>query len=119
MSEGGFDRIGSVFEGAGVKYKKRPRYTVVLHDVRERMEISLNTYVIIDSIHKLSTSDPKFPYCIMSKKDLADFLCLSESTVYRSLNEAQEAELIERSDFGLRATEKWIKAVEIYSINKH
>ncbi len=55
----------------------------------------------------------------MSKKDLAEFLCLSESTVYRSLTEAEEAHLIERSDYGLRATETWIKAVEIYSINKH
>ncbi len=61
MNGGGFDRIGEVFQNAGVTYKKRPRYTVVLHDVREKLNISLNTYVIIDSIHKLSTSDPKFP----------------------------------------------------------
>jgi hypothetical protein len=119
MNGSGFDRIGDVFQSAGVKYKKRPRYTVVLHDVREKLGISLNTCVIIDSIHKLSTSDPKFPYCIMSKKDLSEFLCLSESTVYRSLTDAEEAKLIERSDYGLRAAEQWIKAVEIYSINKH
>jgi hypothetical protein len=116
---GGMNRIGEVFADTGAKYKRRPRYTVVLHDVREKLGISLNTYVIIDSIHKLSTSDSRFPYCIMSKRDLSDFLCLSERTVYRSLTEAEEAALIERHDHGLRATDKWIKAVEIYSINKH
>lgn len=119
MSGAGFERVSHLFEDTGTKYKKRPRYTVVLHDIREKMDISLNTYVIIDSIHKLSTSNPRFPYCIMSKKDLADFLCLSESTVYRSLTEAADAELVDRSPHGLRATEKWIRAVEIYSINKH
>ncbi len=119
MNEAGMQRLADVLDPSATRYKKRPRYTVVLHDVREKMDITLNTYVIIDSIHKLSTSDPRFPYCIMSKRDLAQFLCLSESTVYRSLNEAEEAELIERSDHGLRTTEKWIRSVEIYAISKH
>lgn len=101
------------------RYKRRPRYTVVLHDVREKMGISLNTFVIIDSVHKLSTSNPKFPYCVMSKKELSDFLCLSERTVYRSLNEAEEKGLLERSEFGLRASEIWLRTVETYSIQKH
>lgn len=101
------------------KYKRRPRYTVVLHDVREKMDISLNTYVIVDSVHKLSTSNPKFPYCITSKKELSDFLCLSERTVYRSLDEAEKKGLLERSEFGLRATENWLRMVETYDIRKH
>jgi hypothetical protein len=87
-----------------------------LHDVREKLGLSLNTYVVIDSIHKLSTSDPKFPYCVMSKPNMAEFLQLGERTVYRSLNEAQELGLIERGEHGLRATEKWIRMVEIYDI---
>ncbi len=119
MDQAGFERIGTIVGAGAARFKKRPRYTVVLHDVREKLGISLNTFVIIDSIHKLSTSDPKFPYCIMAKKDLSEFLCLSESTVYRSLNEAEEAGLIERTEYGLRATEAWIKSVEIYSIARH
>ena len=98
------------------KIKKRPRYTVVLHDVREKLGLSLNTYVVVDSIHKLSTSDPKFPYCVMSKADLAKFLRLADRTVFRALNEAEELGLIERQDYGVRTTEMWIKAVEIYTI---
>lgn len=99
------------------RFKKRPRYSLVLHDVREKLGISLNTYVVIDSIHKLSSSDARFPYCVMSKNDIADFLKISRRTVFRSIDEAEELELIERSDHGLRATDKWIKAVEIYSIH--
>ena len=99
------------------RFKKRPRYSLVLHDVRDKLDISLNTYVVIDSIHKLSSSDARFPYCVMSKNDIADFLKISRRTVFRSIDEAEERELIERSEHGLRATEKWVKAVEIYSIN--
>ena len=98
------------------RFKKRPRYTVVLHQVREKLGLSLNTYVVIDSIHKLSTSDPKYPWCVMSKDDLADFLTLGRATVFRSIKEAEDKNLIERTDDGLRTTEKWRSAVELYSI---
>jgi len=99
------------------RFKKRPRYSLVLHDVREKLAISLNTYVVVDSIHKLSSSDARFPYCVMSKNDIADFLKISRRTVFRSIDEAEKLELIERTEHGLRATDKWIKAVEIYSIS--
>ena len=100
------------------RFKKRPRYTVVLHDVRQKLDLSLTTYVVIDSVHKLSTSDPRFPYCIMSKEDLAEFLDLGRATVFRSIKEGETRGLLERSERGIRATDKWINAVEIYSINK-
>lgn len=44
----------------------------------------------------------------MSKEDLADFLMISRRTVFRALEEAVELDLTERSERGLRATEKWI-----------
>ena len=100
------------------KFKKRPRYSVVLHDVREKLDVSLNTYVVIDSIHKLSTSDPKYPFCIMSKDDLAEFLQLGRATVFRAIQDAEKKGLIERHERGITATPKWINAVEIYSIRK-
>ena len=101
------------------KYKKRPRYTLVLHDVRTGLGLSLNTYVVIDSIHKLSTSDPKYPSCVMSKEGLANFLGIGRRTVFRSIGEAEKLELIERGEYGLRTTEKWISLVEIYSIKSN
>ena len=99
------------------RFKRRPKYSIVLHDVRERFSLSLNTYVIVDSVHKLSSSDPNYPWCVMSKADMAKFLKLGDRTVFRALNEAEELGLIERNEHGgLRATDKWIKAVEIFSI---
>ena len=100
------------------KFKRRPRYTIVLHDVREKLGLSVNTYIVIDSIHKLSTSHRDFPYCVMSKEDLADFLGLGRATVFRSIKEAEEAGLIEReARKGLRTTQKWIDTVELYRLD--
>jgi len=89
---------------------------MVFHDVRDKLGLSLNTYVVVDSIHKLSSSDRKYPFCIMSKADLAKFLKLAERTIFRSLNEAEDAGLIERGEQGLRATDKWINIVEVYDV---
>jgi len=111
---GEFKSLGGFVDKS--RFKKRPRYSMVIHDVRERLDISLTTYVVVDSIHKLSSSNPRYPYCIMSKEDLAKFLRVSRRTVFRSIDEAEKLELIERAEHGLRATDKWIKAVEIYSI---
>lgn len=100
------------------KFKRRPRYTIVLHDVREKLGLSVNTYIVIDSIHKLSTSHRDFPYCVMSKETLADFLGLGRATVFRSIKEAEDADLIEReARKGLRTTQKWIDTVELYRLD--
>ena len=111
---GEFKSLGGFVDKS--RFKKRPRYSMVIHDVRERLDISLTTYVVVDSIHKLSSSDPRYAYCVMSKEDIAKFLKVSRRTVFRSIDEAEKLGLIERTELGLRATEKWIKAVEIYSI---
>ena len=89
----------------------------MLHQVREKFDLSLTAYAIVDSIHKLSSSDPNYRWCVMSKADLGEFLKVHERTVFRSITEAEEKGLIERGEHGgLRATETWIKAVEIYSL---
>ena len=108
--------IGDLIDSG--KFKKRPRYTIVLHEARERLGISVNTYIVVDSIHKLSSSHPHYPVCIMSKADLADFLGLGERTVFRCIKEAEEGGLIEKHDVGLRATDRWINTTEVYDIRK-
>ncbi len=113
----GFKSAGSLFDKN--KFKKRPKYTLVLHEVREKLGVSANTYMVIDSIHKLSTSDPRYPWCVMSKDDMAKFLQIGRRTVFRSIDEAEKLGLVERGEYGLRATEKWIRMVEIYSIKSH
>jgi DNA-binding MarR family transcriptional regulator len=100
------------------KLKRRPRYTLLLHDVRQKFGLSVNTYIVIDSIHKLSTNNRHFPYCVMSKEDLADFLGIARATVFRAIKEAEELGLIEREpNKGLRSTDKWINTVEMYRLD--
>ena len=102
------------------KFTKRPRYTVVLHNVREKLDLSLNTYVVLDSIHKLSTSNPNYRYCTMSKDELAKFLRLGRATVFRSIQEGLEKGLLERTpESFLRTTGVWISEVELYDIKRH
>lgn len=100
------------------KLQRRPRYTLLLHDVREKFGLSITTYIVIDSIHKLSTSNRLFPYCTMSKEGLADFLGIARATVFRAIKEAEEMGLIEREpNKGLRSSDKWIDTVEMYRLD--
>lgn len=99
------------------KFTVKPRYTVVLHQVREKLGLSLATYVVIDSVHKLSHTNPNYPYCTMSKDQIAGFLKLGRATVFRAIKEAEEKKLLVRTEEGfLRSTPKWAETVEIYSI---
>ena len=109
--------------GGDIKRKKRtldkPRYTVVLHEVRERLDLSINNYVVLDSIHKLSHTNEQYPYCTMSKDEMAKFLKLHRATVFRAINEGIRQGLIERTpEHFLRTTRKWVELVEIYSLKK-
>jgi hypothetical protein len=113
----GFKKAGNVFDKS--LFKRRPTYSVVLHQVRKKFGLAVNTYLVIDSIHKLTSTDYRYPECIMSKEDMADFLDISRATVFRCINEAEKNDLIERTERGgLRATRKWIDAVEVYTIKK-
>ncbi len=109
--------IGDIFKNAKARYKKRPRYTVVLHNVREKLRLSMNDYVVIDSIHKLSHNDPKYSYCIMSKENLAEFLGIGRRTVFNIIQTGLEKGLLEKNDrVDLRRTDKWLNLIELYEI---
>ena len=98
------------------RYSVRPRYTLVLHQVRERLDLSLSTYVVIDSVHKLSRTNPDHPYCTLSKEQLAAFLKLSRATVFRAIQEGVSKRLLDRTSGGsLRSTNKWVEIAELYS----
>ena len=79
--------FGDINKSSNKRYSVKPRYTVVLHQVREKMGLSLTTYVVIDSIHKLSKNNPNFSYCTMSKEKLAAFLVVGRTTVFRAIDE--------------------------------
>lgn len=97
----------------------RPRFTVVLHQVREEMELSMISYAVIDSIHTLSHSNPDYYWCTMSKDELGKFHGISRRTVFNAIDEGLKKSLIEKNDRGdLRTTMKWVDLVNFYSPRK-
>ena len=110
------EKIG---EGMKNKYSKlfRPKYTVVLHQVREKLGIPITSYCIFDSVHKLSHSNRDHVYCTLSKQNIGKFLGITERTVFRAIKVGLELGLLEKNERGdLRTTRKWVDLVELYSI---
>ena len=95
-------------------FRLQPRFTIVHHSVRQKFELSLTTYAVIDSIHQLSHR-PDHPWCSQSKLQIAKFLDVSERQVFRAIKESQEKGLLEMNDRGdLRTTELWVRQVVLY-----
>lgn len=110
------DQIGDILKNQKKQYL-RPRYTVVLHNVRANLGLSLNEYVVIDSVHKLSHTDANYRYCIMSKDNIAKFLGLSRRTIFNAITTGLEKGLMEKNERGdLRTTKRWIDLVELFSV---
>ena len=90
-------------ERAG-RYRELPRYSTILHDERIKLGLSLTDYCVIDSVHNLSHK-PRYPYCITSKDDLAEFLGVSRATIFNSIKTGVEKGFLEKNDRGdLRTT---------------
>ena len=95
----------------------QPRFTIVHHPIREKFRLSIVTYAVIDSIHQLSHR-PEHQWCTTSKKQMEEFLSISERTIFRSITEALEKGLIEKNERGdLRSTRLWFDQVVLYKSN--
>jgi hypothetical protein len=95
-------------------FRLQPRFTIVHHAVRQKFDLSLTTYAVIDSVHQLSHR-PDHPWCIQSKLEIAKFLDVSERQVFRAVRQGLENRLLEKSARGgLRTTELWIHQVVLY-----
>ena len=99
------------------RYKlARPAFTTVIHPVREKLGLTWLEYGVFDSIHHLSHSQQDFPYCTMSKKELAKFLGISERFVYKTIKKGEAKRIIEKNERGdLRTTSCWTNLVYLYS----
>jgi hypothetical protein len=99
---------------AAKTFRLQPRFTIVHHSVRQKFDLSLTTYAVIDSVHQLSHR-PDHPWCSQSKLEMARFLDVSERQVFRAVRQGLEKRLLEKSDRGgLRTTEVWIHQVVLY-----
>jgi len=83
-------------------------YTTIDHDVRKKLELSLNQYAICDSIYFLSRGK----YCTAAKQYLGDFIGVSRRSVQDILNDLERKGLILRHKTGIETTDKWNAEVE-------
>lgn len=96
-------------------FRLQPRFTIVHHPVREKFELSLSAYAVIDSIHQLSHR-PDHPWCTTTKDHLAEFLSISRRSVFSAIDDGVKKGLIEKNSRGdLRSTSKWLEQVVLYS----
>lgn len=99
-------------------FRLRPRFTIVHHPVREKYELSMTAYAVIDSIHQLSHR-PDYPWCTQSKAEIGKFILTSDRHVFRAIKEGIDKGLLEQNEkHHLRTTNKWIMEVVLYD-SKH
>ena len=118
--ERSLNRINQQFAaGARRRQKLQPeeaRYTLVLHSARKSLKITINEYVLADSIHKLSSNRSTVPgWCYASKEHLGKTLGFSRRSIHNMLNSLKKKGLIEIQEENghLRTTEAWRGAVEV------
>ena len=92
------------------------RYTLILHQARKKLGLSILEFCLADTIHKLSGNRSSVPgWCHAPKEYLADGLGISRRSVHRYLNALKEKQLIKADPTTgyLRTTEEWRGAVEV------
>lgn len=98
---------------------KKISYTVILHQSRERLGISIAEYCVADIIYHyggLQKSREMGGWCYASKQQIAACLGLGKKTVDRAINKLIRLDLIEKNPDTrhLRTTGKWYNEVVSY-----
>jgi len=96
----------------------RINYTIINHEARVRLGLTINEYCVFDLIHNLA-SNPKnaqMGWCYARKETLAGYLDLGRATVFRAIKKGLNLRLLEKhSDQPalLKATSEWFDNVMI------
>ena len=99
--------------------KNNLTYSLILHDIREELGLSIPEYIIADYIYRLASNpgSPVIGWCFASKGSLAEQTGFGISSIKRYLKTLEEKELIERKRTAgnglVRATGKWYEEVEL------
>src|SRR5687768_6752711 len=80
--------------------QEQPRYTLILHQTRKRLGLSLMEYCVADSIYHLSNNPTsKVPgWCFASKETIAEFLSTTDRTVFACISSLIAKRLIEKEE---------------------
>jgi hypothetical protein len=92
------------------------RYTMIWHAVRQQLDLTVAEYVMCDIIHGLSSNRGAVPgWCYASKESLGKNLGITRQGAQKIIDRLLDKGLVEADPETnyLRATEKWIYAVEL------
>jgi len=96
-----------------IKNKEQPfGYTLVIHQARTKMNITINEYCVADSIYHLSNNPASTikGWCFATKNAIANFLGLTEKTIWAILAKLIEKNIVEKNPDDnryLRTTVLW------------
>jgi hypothetical protein len=96
----------------------RINYTIINHEARVRLGLTINEYCVFDLIHNLA-SNPKnaqMGWCYARKETLAGYLDLGRATVFRAIKKGLDLSLLEKHPDQpalLKATSNWYDTVLI------
>ena len=102
-----------------MKQSGRRNYTVINHEARVSLKISITEYCIFDLIHHLA-AHPKNTmngWCYAKKETLAAYLSLGRMTVFRAIKTGLERGLLEKhpeQQALLRTTKAWYETVQMH-----
>ena len=101
--------------------KEQLNYTLILHQIRKKLKLSLLEYCIADSIYHLSNNpSSNIPgWCFATKETIANFLGTSQRTIFNNLTKLIEKGLIEKDESTgyIRTTKKWYEKVVLIRMN--
>ena len=96
---------------------RTPTYTVVLHEAKTKLGITVTEYVLADSVNKLSGKHSATPgWCHASKGHMAKILGVSERSVFSLLSSLRKSGVVEQHPQHpglLRTSALWEDTVEV------
>lgn len=98
------------------------RYTLVLHSVRRKFNLTNNEYVLADTIHKLSSNHSQVPgWCWASKETLGRSVGVSRQSAHTAIKKLVDKGLVKQHSASpyLCSTRKWFDAVEVVRVARN
>lgn len=93
----------------------RVRYATLYYHVLKDLDISINEYVLLDMIFKLSIRDG---YCYKTRTSMAEDLGFTRRGVQKLIAKLVDKELLIRHKDGFKVTEAYIEVAEVERVNK-
>jgi DNA-binding MarR family transcriptional regulator len=102
-----------------MNHEKQLTYSLILHQARRKLQLTLMEYCVADSIYHLSNnpSSEVKGWCYASKDQIAKFLGTTSVTIFGNINNLIKKGLIEKDEETkyLRTTAKWYDNVVMFN----